>query len=252
LLIRQACRLHALNNMEREQFAQLGGRPEQIAVATHGINVNDYRALPLADAETFRRKQDIPAGAPLVLFLARLNKIKGVDFLVSAFAEARRELPQAVLVLAGPDDGYLAEVKRQIDSLGLADSVRFTGYLDGSAKIEAYQAADVYVLPSMYEILGLTLLEALACRATVITTDRCGLADSLQQNDLGAVVKFGDVNGLKDEIVRALRNPADAQLAERRRNYMLANFSWEAIAEWWETVYRQCAMNQRLDASRGD
>jgi glycosyltransferase involved in cell wall biosynthesis len=241
-LIQRANRLHALNSMEREQFAQLGGQPEQIAVVSHGINVDDYRTLPPASAETFRRKYNIPADAPLVLFLARLNKIKGVDFLVSAFAEVRRELPQAVLVLAGPDDGYLAEVKRQIESLGLADSVRFTGYLDGAAKIEAYQAADVYVLPSMYEILGLTLLEALACRATVLTTDRCGLADSLQQNDLGAVVKFGDVIGLKDEIVRALRNPADAQLAERRRNHVLANFSWEAIAERWETIYQQCVM----------
>lgn len=242
-LIRQASRLHALNNMEREQFLELGGKPEQIAVASHGINVDDYRALPLADAGTFRRKYNIPANAPLVLFLARLNKIKGVDFLVSAFAEVRRELPQAVLVLAGPDDGYLSDVKRQIDSLGLAASVRFTGYLDGAAKIEAYQAADVYVLPSMYEILGLTLLEALAYGVNIITTDRCGLSDSIQQNDLGAVVKFGDVTGLKDEIVRALKDPAEPRRAEQRRNYVLANFSWEAIAERWVLVYQQCAAN---------
>ena len=78
----------------------------------------------------------------------------------------------------------------------------------------------------------------------MITTDRCGLADSIQQNALGAVVKFGDVTGLKDEIVRALSNPADAQLSERRRNYVLANFSWEAIAEQWERIYRDCAIKQ--------
>ncbi len=245
-LIQQACRLHALNSIEREQFAQLGGRPEQIVVAPNGINVEEYRILPAVEAGAFRRHYNIPADAPLVLFLARINKIKGVDFLASAFAEVRRELPQAVLAIAGPDDGYLPEVKRQIELLGLADSVRFTGYLGGAAKIEAYQAANVYVLPSTYEILGITLLEALACGATVITTDRCGLADSIQQNDLGAVVKFGDANGLKDEIVRALKNPADPPRAEQRRNYVLANFSWDKIAERWETIYQQCQRGSGL------
>lgn len=242
-LLAKASRLHALNTMEADQFVQAGGRREQIFIAPNGIQVSDFQNLPPADSQAFRRKHNIPAHAPLVLFLARINKIKGADFLVSAFAEMRRELPQAVLVIAGPDDGYLPEVKRQIDSLGLADSVRLIGYLDGTAKIEAYQAAGVYVLPSMYEILGITLLEALACGVSVITTDRCGLADSIRQNDLGAVVKFGDVTGLKDEIVRALKNPADAQLVERRRNYVLKKFGWDAIAERWVSVYQQCAAN---------
>lgn len=243
-LLAKASRLHALNTMEADQFIQAGGRREQLFVAPNGIQVSDFQNLPPADSQAFRRKHNIPAHAPIVLFLARINKIKGVDFLVAAFAETRRELPQAVLVVAGPDDGYLPEVKRQIETLRLADSVRLIGYLDGAAKIEAYQAANVYVLPSTYEILGITLLEAMACGASVITTDRCGLADTLQQNDLGAVVKFGDVNGLKDEIVRALSNPADAQLAEQRRNYVLANFSWDAIAERWESIYRECAIKR--------
>ncbi len=243
-LLAKASRLHALNAMEADQFVQAGGRREQIFIAPNGIQVSDFQNLPPADSQAFRRKHNIPAHAPLVLFLARINKIKGVDFLASAFAEVRRELPQAVLVIAGPDDGYLPEVKQQIDSLGLADSIRFTGYLDGSAKIEAYQAADVYVLPSMYEILGITLLEALACRASVVTTDRCGLADTLLQNDLGAVVKFGDVAGLATEILRIMHEAKDAAHAEQRRDHVLENFGWDAIAERWVNVYRECAIKQ--------
>ena len=243
-LITQACRLHALNTMEQKQFLEAGGLPEQIFIAPNCINVDEYHTLP--QSNDFRAKHDIAPGAPLALFLARINKIKGVDFLVSAFAEALSELPEAVLVVAGPDDGFLPQVKEQIQTLGISERVRFVGYIDGAAKLEAFQAADVYVLPSTYEILGITLLEALACRTPVITTEQCGLADEIQQNRLGSVVGYGDVSGLKDELVRTLCNRETMRRdAERRREYVLVNFSWDTVAEKWEAVYAECAASRR-------
>lgn len=236
-LVRGARRLHALNSMEAAQFVEAGGRPEQIFISPNGIDGEEYRELP--DGANFRARYNIPADAPVVLFLARVHKIKGVDFLVSAFAEASRALANAMLVIAGPDDGYLPEVKRQIQTLGIEDRVRFTGYVDGAAKLEAYRAANLYVLPSTYEILGITLLESLACGTPVITTDRCGLADALRQKELGSVVAYGDVKGLKEEIVRALSSPTKG--AEYRRNYVLQNYGWDKIADGWEKVYQQCA-----------
>ncbi len=236
-LVRGARRLHALNNMEAEQFLDAGGKLEQIFISPNGIDAEEYRESP--EADSFRARYNISADAPVVLFLARVHKIKGVDFLVSSFAEASRALPSAVLVIAGPDDGYLPEVKRQVQMLGIEPRVRFTGYIDGKSKLEAYRAANLYVLPSAYEILGITLLESLACGTPVITTDRCGLADALRQKELGSVVAYGDVKGLKEEIVRALSSPAKG--AEYRRNYVLQNYGWDKIAEGWEKVYQQCA-----------
>lgn len=239
-LLSRACKLHALNTMEQTQLIEAGGRPEQVFIAPNCIDVEEYHALP--EGAAFRQRHRLPPDAPLVLFLARVNKIKGVDFLVAAFAEACRQIPNAVLAIAGPDDGFLPEVQRQVGELGIEDRVRTIGYADGAAKLEAYRAADVYVLPSTYEILGITLLEALACGAPVITTDRCGLADEIQQNTLGSVVKHGDVRGLSDEIVRAL-NERDAARrdSERRREFVLANFAWDRIAERWENMYEACA-----------
>ncbi len=236
-LIRGARRLHALNNMEAEQFLDAGGKPEQMFISPNGIDGEEYRELP--NGADFRARYNIPADAPVVLFLARVHKIKGVDFLVSAFAEASRALPAAVLVIAGPDDGYLPEVKRQVQALGIENRVRFTGYVEGAAKLETYRAANLYVLPSTYEILGITLLESLACGTPVITTDRCGLAEALRQEELGSVVVYGDVKGLKEKIVGALSSPTEG--AEYRRNYVLQNYGWDKIAEGWEKVYRQCA-----------
>ncbi len=239
-ILRNAARLHALNEMEREQFIELGVEPERVAILPNGVDLEQYRSLPPVNG--FRARFGIPAGVPIVLFLARVNKIKGVEFLVSSFDLLRRVSPETVLVIVGPDDGYLPEVKRQVQALGITSQVRFTGYLDGDDKLQAYQAASVYVLPSAYEMFAITLLESLACGTPIIATDRCGLADFVRQNDLGSIVKYGDVGGLQNEITRILRRPQDVQRrAGYGRQYVLDNFGWDSIAENWLKVYKDCA-----------
>ncbi len=239
-ILRNAARLHALNEMEREQFIELGVEPERVAILPNGVDLEQYRSLPPADG--FRARFDIPEGVPIVLFLARVNKIKGVDFLVSSFELLCRASPQTVLVIVGPDDGYLPEVKRQVQVLGIEGQVRFTGYLDGDDKLQAYQAASVYVLPSAYEMFAITLLESLACGTPIIATDRCGLADFVRQNDLGSIVTYGDVGGLKNEIIRILGRPRDVhRRAGYGRQYVLDHFGWDSIAENWLKVYKTCA-----------
>ena len=238
-ILRNAARLHALNEMEREQFIDLGVEPERVASLPNGVDLEQYRSLPPVNG--FRARFGIPEGVPIVLFLARVNKIKGVDFLVSSFDLLRRVSPQAVLVIVGPDDGYLTEVKRQVQTLGISNQVRFTGYLDGDDKLQAYQSASVYVLPSAYEMFAITLLESLACGTPIIATDRCGLADFVRQNDLGSIVNYGDVGGLQNEITRILSRPQDVQRrAGYGRQYVLDNFGWDSIAENWLKVYRDC------------
>jgi len=238
-ILRNAARLHALNEMEREQFIDLGVEPERVAILPNGVDLEQYRSLPPVNG--FRARFGIPEGVPIVLFLARVNKIKGVDFLVSSFDLLRRVSPQVVLVIVGPDDGYLTEVKRQVQTLGISNQVRFTGYLDGDDKLQAYQSASVYVLPSAYEMFAITLLESLACGTPIIATDRCGLADFVRQNDLGSIVNYGDVGGLQNEITRILSRPQDVQRrAGYGRQYVLDNFGWDSIAENWLKVYRDC------------
>jgi glycosyltransferase involved in cell wall biosynthesis len=239
-LLNHAARLHALNGMEAKQYVEAGGQLRKVFTAPNCINASEYQHLSAQN--TFRAQHNIPADAPLVLFLARVNKIKGVDFLVSAFAEVARALPDAVLAIVGPDDGFLPEVKAQVHALGIEDRVCFVDYVDGAAKLEAYQTANVYVLPSNYEILGITLLEALACRTPVITTDRCGLADDIIQNQLGQVVTYGNIPQMSNALLDALKNRASSQSdSERRRNYVLANYDWDAVAKRWETIYAECA-----------
>ena len=241
-ILTRARRLHALNEVEREQFIALGVQPNRIAILPNGVDLDEYKELPLVKG--FRERFDIPCDAPIVLFLARVNKIKGVNFLVNSFNEVLRSMPDAMLVIVGPDDGYLHQTKRQVHNMGIEQRVRFTGYLDGDDKLEVYQAASVYVLPSTYEMFAITLLESLACGTPIIATDRVGLADFVRQNDLGSIVTYGNVSGLKDEILRTLRRPPDV---ERRaiygRQYVLNNFGWSSIAANWLDVYEACSQD---------
>lgn len=245
-ILSNAARLHALNELEREQFIDLGVDPQRIAILPNGVDLDQYQSLPSFTG--FRARFDIPEEVPIILFLARVNKIKGVDFLVSSFNMLREVCPDAVLVIVGPDDGYLQEVKHQVQVLGIEKQVRFTGYLDGDDKLQAYQAASVYVLPSAYEMFAITLLESLACGTPIIATDRCGLADFVRQNDLGSIVNYGDVKGLKNEIVRILGHPVDVERrADYGREYVLKHFGWDRIADNWLTVYQDCASKMRAD-----
>ena len=251
-ILQNAAWLHALNEMEHKQFIEWGVEPERIAILPNGVDLDEYRELPPVDG--FRERFDIPADVPIVLLLARVNKIKGLDFLIKSFNELLKELPEAILVIVGPDDGYLSHVVRQVQKLGIEERVRFTGYLDGDDKLEAYQVASVYVLPSAYEMFAITLLESMACGTPIIATDRVGLADFVRQNDLGSIVTYGDVLNLKDEILRILQHPADVeQRAVYGRQYVLDNFGWESIADKWLEVYeaRASGRTEKVRAGAG-
>ena len=84
-------------------------------------------------------------------------------------------------------------------------------------------------------MFAITLLESLACATPIIATDRCGLADFVRHNDLGSIVNYGDVNGLKDEIVNILRSPDRSQTPRALWTRVCAGKlpGWDNIAETW-------------------
>ncbi len=245
-LLDGACRLHALTDMERDQYFALGTSPRRVVLIPNGI---DAAAFDLdADPAGFRARYDIPPDAPVVGFLGRLNEIKGLDGLVEAFAHVLADHPSAVLLLAGPDDGARAALEAQIALLGVGGAVRFTGMITGNAdKAAAYRAMDAYVLPSRYENMPVGLLEALLNGTPGVVSDRCGLAARLGAADVARVFPYGDADALAGEINVLLCDKAAADaLAGRGRDYVTAHFDWEAVVDRWEAVYRACASGGTL------
>ncbi|MFC2021448.1 glycosyltransferase [Chloroflexota bacterium] len=240
-ILRNAAKLLAVTSIEAEQYRNIGIGEDKIEVIPNGLELSEFDNLP--GRGEFRRKYGLNDAQKVVLYLGRIHRTKGLDLLVRAFAEISKLSNNVKLVIIGPDDGYLPSLKKLVADLGIGSEVLLTGHLYGEDKVEAYVDADVFVLSSVYEIFGITILEALACGTPVIVTDRCGIADVVN-GQAGLVVSY-DKDHLRDALRHMLNDDKmRQQLGERGKLLVREQFNWTKIAEQMEGVY-QAVLTQR-------
>lgn len=205
-----AWRMVVTSELEREELIGGGISPERVRLRYNPIDLAEYRSLP--PRGTFRRRWQIPADEPLVLFLSRLIPRKGADLLIEAFAEA---LPGGgTLVIAGPEGvrGYQGRLRAVAEKCGVTPRIRFPGALYGEEKKAAFADADVFALPSSYENFANAVAEAVASGVPTVVTNRCGI-HSLIGGRAGLVVERE-----KGAITGALRTLVeDGDLRDRLR-----------------------------------
>ena len=234
-ILRDATAVEALQESEANQCRQLGVEDYRIRIIPNAIRLVDYESLP--EEGTFRRKYGLEQEDIVILSLGRIHKVKGLDLLLDAFFDISPELPEAKLVIAGPDDGFLSVLEKKIEDAQIGNRVTFTGPLYGRAKLAAYRDADVFVMPSRYDIFGLTVLEASACGTPVIVTDRCGIADVVKK--YGLVVEY-DAKQLRDALLSVLENDAKRQeLAEKVKDLVQKEFRLDRVIEKVEEMYNE-------------
>ena len=158
-----------INNKDEEQdvIRYLGYRPKNMVIVPNGMKVSEYTNLPAKGI--FRSKHNISPSQKVVLFMGRLNIKKGLDLLLPGFLKVHESIPEAVLILAGPDDGYLKETEDFIKTHKLAGKIKLVGMLTDTDKKEALSDADLFVLPSYSEGFSIAVLEAMTtCSRTGI------------------------------------------------------------------------------------
>ncbi|AXV38911.1 glycosyltransferase [Methanobacterium sp. BAmetb5] len=224
----------ALTNGELKQYQQMGVRSDKIKIIPNGIDLSEYQLLPARGK--FRKKYGIKTDENVILFLGRINKIKGIDLLINSFSDISKELDMVKLVIVGPDDGFLNYIKQMIIDLKLSDKVIITGPLYNKAKLEAYVDADVYVLSSRYETFPNTVLESLVCVTPVVMTKNCGIADIIDKN--GGIVADHDIQHLKQAIITLLTNKKlRSKYAKNGRRIVETKFDWLNIIKNLERIY---------------
>jgi glycosyltransferase involved in cell wall biosynthesis len=239
-ILKDASKLIAVTPIEAERYKSMGISGDKIEIIPHGIDPTEFEDLP--PRGEFRGKYGLTEYQRIILYLGRINKIKGLDLLASAFAGLSGDFHNATLVIAGPDDGYLLALERLIKQLKIEEQVLFTGPIYGREKLQAYVDADVYVLPSSYEIFGITVLEACACGTPVIVTDRCGIANVINGR-AGLVVPYD-----KDQLTNAILHMLDddklrREFGEKGKLLVREKFNWEKIAEQVENIYSSCTLS---------
>ena len=242
-LLRDASNLIAVSQMEVKAYTNMGVNPNKIKVIPNGINTSEFDNLP--ERGRFRKAYNLNDRDKLILFLGRIHKVKGIDLLLKASAKILKTCDEVKLVIAGPDDGFLSEVKKLTKELNIEDKVLLTGPLYGKDKVEAYVDADVYVLPSSYEIFGLTILEACACGTPVIATDQCGLSKTID-NQIGFIVPY-DSEQLEIAISHMLHDEKKRQEFSKCAKLLVRRqFLWHKIAKQVEGIYISAQGNASL------
>ncbi|RKY19566.1 MAG: glycosyltransferase family 1 protein, partial [Planctomycetota bacterium] len=207
---RLTCRAVAIAPAVAE-ILRRGGVPEdRIVTICSSVDVEALRVPGAAGPTRERLRAELGARDDqlLLLGLARLTRRKGFDLLLQALA-ARRDDPRWALALAGEGEAR-HELQRQAASLGLAERVRFPGRRDDVPELLA--AADVFVMPSRAEGLGVAALEAMAAGRPVLGARVGGLADAVAHDETGLLVPPEDVPALGAALDMLLN---DSALRER-------------------------------------
>ncbi|MEU8697068.1 glycosyltransferase [Streptomyces sp. NPDC048680] len=175
-----------------------------------------------------RKPRRDPARPPTVLFLARIQERKRPEDFVAAMPAVLAEHPDARFVLAGPDTGALAGTLRLARELGVLDSLDHVGPLGHEEVLEAGRQADVYVLPSIEEPLGVSVLEAMSVGTPVVITRTCGLGPDVARAGAGRVIdsRVGEDAANAGKVARAV-----LELLEPRANAEAGQAAWELVGE---------------------
>jgi glycosyltransferase involved in cell wall biosynthesis len=222
-------RFLAISESTRDDLVARGVPAESITVVHCGLNHERYRLDPAVGK----------AARPTLVFVGRLRRYKGLDWVLRALPRVLERVPQARLQIIG-DGPWQPELVRQAAARGVAHAVEFCGFLPFAEKVRHIQSAWAVVQPSPKEGWGLTVVEAGACGTAVVAADSPGLRDSVRRDETGLVVPYDDDGALAGALTRVL---TEAPLRER---LAAAGVAWAGRFRWDDCARRS------LDALTGE
>ena len=162
--------------------------------------------------------------------MGRLNIKKGLDLLLPAFKKYMEKYDDALLILAGPDDGYQAETERFIKENQLQDKMVMVGMLTGETKKAALADATIFALPSYSEGFSIAALEAMTAGVPALVSDRIGFDGTVAQHQAAHEVPL-TVEGVHEGLVKLLQQPAYAEtLRQNARKMVETLYDIEIVA----------------------
>jgi glycosyltransferase involved in cell wall biosynthesis len=190
------------------------------------------------DTIFFVPKERSDSKEPYILYTGRLDSRKGLVDLIKSAKYVCQEHSDIKFILTGkgPIKNYL---ERRINDLGLEKNFYFAGFVDRKKLLEYYQNATVYVLPSYYEGLPTTLLEAMSCGIPTIATDVKGSSEVITDSETGLLVPPRDPKRLAKVILKLLNDKSLRQrIGLNARKYVVDNYDWEIITGKIEEIYK--------------
>jgi len=214
---------------KKDLILHYGALSQRIGVVPCGVNLELFQP---ADKDAARQRLGF-AGNKVILFVGRLEPLKGVDQLLRAVS-CLPDVRGLRLVVIGGDEHSTYEMERLKElsrELHIEDSVSFLGLVKHEQLPDFYRASDVCVVPSYHESFGLVALESLACGTPVVATDVGDLRNIIRQGETGYVVADNAPHHLADKIALLLSRPSPDIETMLSIRASVAKFSWPNIAE---------------------
>ena len=238
-LLRRAAAIQAVTEKERVNAITFGAPPERVHVVPNGI----APPAPITRENHFRSRLGIPPDAPVVLFLGRMHRIKGLPLLVDSFSGTGDE--KAHLVIAGPDeDGSGRHALARGRAAGLGDRMHLIGLLENEDRARLLSEVDLFALTSHSEGLPNAILEALSYGIPCLLSENCNVPE-VEEEGAGFVRPL-DPGLLASALRRQLDEPAlRTRQAAAARRLARSRFSLQKIVSRLEEIYGQVARDCR-------
>lgn len=255
-LMHAADRLVAASPLEKAQMAWLyGANPCKIEVVPCGVDLELFHPRPQAEAKAHL---GVPHEKHMILFVGRIEPLKGIDTLLRAMALVTQQYPHwreelCVCIIGGDAskpaevlDEEMARLHRLRAELGIEELVTFLGARAQDTLPDYYSAADVVVIPSHYESFGMVALEAMACGTPVIASRVGGLTFTVLHGVTGLHVPERDPEALAQEIVRLLQDPELRKRLGQQAHQVAQCYSWKSIGDRIIDLYSNLAKARSL------
>ncbi|MDY7040339.1 MAG: glycosyltransferase, partial [Chloroflexota bacterium] len=243
----QADRLVAANPLERTQMIRFyDADPARIQVIPCGVDLDLFRPIPPEEAQTHL---GLPDDHQMVLFVGRIEPLKGIDTLLRAMALVTRGCPNwqdrlCVCIIGGDPANGSADVNTEMErlkqlraELDISDLVVFMGTKDQDTLNVHYSAAEVVVMPSHYESFGMVALEAMACGTPVIASKVGGLVFTVQDGVTGFHVPERNPQALADKISLILHDSALRRRLGDQARKRAQLYGWPIVADQIVALY---------------
>lgn len=226
----------------------------KIVIIPPGVDTSRFYPIPADEA---RQAIGLPAEGQILLYVGRIEPLKGVDTLIQSLADLCREGLQEchphTLVIIGGDvnaapeamNAELVRLQALARDLGISDMVLFLGKRDQDWLPYYYSAADALVMPSHYESFGMVALEAMACGTPVVASQVGGLAFLVQDGQTGYVVPDGDPRALGDRLRMLLSQPELRRKLGEQAAVYAKNYAWTEIAGRILEVYNDLICDRK-------
>ena len=248
-VIREADRIVAATLAEHSQLEFLyKADPRKISVIPPGVDTS--RFYPISQDEA-KAVVGIPADDRMLLYVGRIEPLKGVETLIQSIALMRQagvlhRYPHYLVIIGGEPEVDQADMTVEMArlqglcrDLGIGDVVIFLGKRSQDSLPYYYSAAEVVIVPSHYESFGMVALEAMACGTPVVASQVGGLAFLVLNGETGFQVPDGDPDALCDALTRLILSPALRERMGEAAAVYAREYGWEKVAPRIVSLYRQ-------------